>query len=184
MSLANEMNYRYKAFVNLAPEQGIFKNTIIGHMIIEELIRDLVEIKLEKASVLENSSFTFFQLTVLTEGLYGKTFPSWLWPATRKLNKIRNKYAHNLCPEDTDELLSDFNEFVFKESGLKKKEQEAKRLIEKENSERIELRKSQKKGQFRRMPKKSVLDQGIGPMFHRAIIELAETYYSFVPKAP
>ncbi|MDD5267351.1 MAG: hypothetical protein PHO08_09520 [Methylococcales bacterium] len=178
----SDFEFQIKTFINLSPTQGSFKNTIFGHLIIEELIRELVSDRLKKASVIENSNFSFYQICSIAEGLYGDDIPSWILPAAKKLNKIRNQYAHNLNPDGIDDLLNDFNQFVFKESGLKKKEVKAKKILDEKNKAAEEQRKSNKNKGFWLPPERSILDRSTEEIFHRAVLELAEYIYRCSPK--
>jgi len=71
-----------------------------GHLLIEELLRNLVESKLPRPAVLSASSapsFSCSQMICLAEALVpdGQS-GDWIWDAIKKLNSLRNKLAHRL----------------------------------------------------------------------------------------
>ena len=71
-----------------------------GHLLVEELVRELVDAKLHHPSALvgeSGASFTCHQMICLAEAvtLNSDQLP-WIWQATKRLNSMRNKLAHRL----------------------------------------------------------------------------------------
>lgn len=71
-----------------------------GHLLVEELIRELVDSKLPHSSALKGqngSRFDCHQMICLAEALtqdHGNR--AWIWSGAKRLNKVRNKLAHKL----------------------------------------------------------------------------------------
>ena len=84
-----------------------------GHLLIEELLRDLVSTKVARPDVIEANnapSFNCNQMICLAEALCpARQEGAWVWDAVRKLNSARNKLAHRL---DYKILQEDIGKFV------------------------------------------------------------------------
>jgi len=87
---------------------------IKGHLLIEEILYDLLRNRMSKPQVLDKARLSFAQLIVLVEGLYyEEEFEvSWLYRAAETLNKIRNKLAHNAEPENITDEMEAFSDYV------------------------------------------------------------------------
>jgi len=85
-----------------------------GHLLIEEILYELIQEKMKKASVIDKARFTFAQLLALVEGLYyeDELYEPWIYAATKNLNKIRNKLAHNTEPDTINHEVQLFYDFV------------------------------------------------------------------------
>lgn len=83
-----------------------------GHLLVEELLRQLVDNALVKPSALKDARLETYQCICLAEALFHGRAPSWLWDALRKLNGIRNKLAHNVEPIGLDDKIADFQSYV------------------------------------------------------------------------
>ncbi len=79
-----------------------------GHLLIEEKLIALVKLNSEKPKALDEARFSFKQTLSLAKALYWYQNSDWLWDGINKLNKIRNKLAHNLNPKDLDNEISLF----------------------------------------------------------------------------
>ncbi len=71
-----------------------------GHLLVEELVRELVRARLPHSAALEGdsgASFTCHQMICLAQAIApnSNALP-WVWRAAKKLNNIRNKLAHRL----------------------------------------------------------------------------------------
>ena len=83
-----------------------------GHLLIEELLRRLVDGALAKPAALKDAKLETYDWICLAEALFHGKAPNWLWGALRKLNHIRNKLAHNLEPKGLDDKIADFQSYV------------------------------------------------------------------------
>jgi len=85
-----------------------------GHLLIEEILFDLLIHKMRKSSGIESARLSFAQVVAIVEGLYhGEDLKcSWLYAACRLLNKIRNRLAHNAEPEGIEKEVAQFVDFV------------------------------------------------------------------------
>lgn len=84
-----------------------------GHLLIEELLRDLVSTKVARPDVIDSQSapsFNCSQIICLAEALCpAGQEGAWVWGAVRRLNSARNKLAHRL---DYKVLNEDISKFV------------------------------------------------------------------------
>lgn len=85
-----------------------------GHLLIEEVMYDLLKNKMIRPKSLDKARLTFSQLIILVEGLYyeKELENPWLYRATEKLNKIRNKLAHNAEPKNISDEIEVFSDYV------------------------------------------------------------------------
>ncbi len=87
-----------------------------GHLLIEEQVNLLLEARIPKSSVLKDANFTTHHKIVLAEAVIEETYSggqdAWLWPAIRKLNKLRNDIAHHLSKPGIPDRIQDFVEQV------------------------------------------------------------------------
>lgn len=71
-----------------------------GHLLIEEQVITLIKNRIAKFGPLKDADLTTHQKICLAEALIEEHSPNgehaWLWPAIKKLNKLRNDIAHNL----------------------------------------------------------------------------------------
>ena len=84
-----------------------------GHLLIEELLRELINIHLADPQAIEEAELTFHHCLCLAKA-FGAEIRSdyWIWQAIKKLNKLRNQLAHNLEPKGFDDRLENFVSFV------------------------------------------------------------------------
>ncbi|WP_052437585.1 hypothetical protein [Vibrio jasicida] len=87
-----------------------------GHLLVEEINRDLLQALLRNPDALKGNSGTSFdchQVICLVESLLPCCEETkWVWRAAKKINKIRNSLAHQLEPKGLDHMLDDFLEIV------------------------------------------------------------------------
>ncbi|EKO3860589.1 hypothetical protein [Vibrio harveyi] len=87
-----------------------------GHLLVEEITRDLFKTLLSNPDALQGSSGTSLdchQVICLVESLLPRCeHTEWVWRAAKKLNKIRNSLAHQLEPKGLDHMLDDFLKLV------------------------------------------------------------------------
>lgn len=108
-----------------------------GHLLIEELLRDIVLAKVARPEVIDASnapSFSCSQVICLAEALCpSDPDGAWIWEAVRKLNAARNKLAHRLdykilnddvgkfiayCTESRPDIVTDMEELEMPKDSL------------------------------------------------------------------
>lgn len=87
---------------------------IKGHLLIEESLYSLLKNRMKKSNRLGDARLTFAQLIVLVEGLYfeEELNISWIYRALEKLNKIRNRLAHTVEPDNITNDIKEFSAYV------------------------------------------------------------------------
>ena len=83
-----------------------------GHLLIEELLREMINSKLKVPLSHSKVRFEFDQCLALGKSLSGDEFQDWVWQAMKKLNKLRNDLAHNLEPKGFNDRVADFITYV------------------------------------------------------------------------
>ena len=91
-----------------------------GHLLVEEILRELFIMQLPYSNALKGNggtSFNCHQVICLVEAMttHSQGIP-WIWVATKKLNNIRNKLAHQLSPNGLEDKVLDLITFVKKEN--------------------------------------------------------------------
>jgi len=71
-----------------------------GHLLIEELLDNIISLHLKKPSALKDARLTFFQKMRLVQGLLGYGKDDSTLKTIKALNKLRNQISHRL-PDDT-----------------------------------------------------------------------------------
>lgn len=100
-------------FMEHFPYEGDLTLQILkGHLLVEELMRDILKIQLFYPEALlgsKGTSFDCHQVICLVEAITpnSQVMP-WIWLAAKKLNNVRNDLAHNLSPRGFDNKISDF----------------------------------------------------------------------------
>jgi hypothetical protein len=82
-----------------------------GHLLLEREINSLLELKLPNPDALklkEGKGMTFYSKVCLLEALIPKPEPAELWDITKKLNTLRNRFAHNLSPDGIAKEIEEF----------------------------------------------------------------------------
>jgi hypothetical protein len=71
-----------------------------GHLLIEELLNDIISFHLKDPSAIKDARLTFFQKMRLAQGILGNKKDNSTWKAIEVLNKLRNQISHRL-PDST-----------------------------------------------------------------------------------
>ena len=71
-----------------------------GHLLIENLLDQLIAANLTNANAIQNARLTFFQKLCLAKGIVGSSSEDGRWKPIEELNKLRNMISHNL-PDET-----------------------------------------------------------------------------------
>ena len=103
---------RFQQYLNLPIEGDLTLMILRGHLLIEEQVNFLIDNRVAKCGALKEADLTSFQKICLAEAIIEEFSPdgedAWLWPAVKKLNKLRNDIAHNLTKPGIDERVADF----------------------------------------------------------------------------
>jgi hypothetical protein len=83
-----------------------------GHLLIEELLRRIVDERCKKPEALEAVSFECSQIIAIAEALCAKEIDPWVWNSIRKLNSLRNDIAHDLESRRMKDRVSNFISLV------------------------------------------------------------------------
>ncbi|EMD1174382.1 hypothetical protein VP758_000879 [Vibrio harveyi] len=91
-----------------------------GHLLAEEALRELFHLQLRKPEALkgnQGTSLECHQVICLLEAMLPKNEKiDWVWVATKKLNSLRNKLAHNLEPSGMQHKVDDLTKYVMSKS--------------------------------------------------------------------
>jgi hypothetical protein len=79
-----------------------------GHLLIEERLRELINLKVKKPNALIDARLTFNQLLCIAKALYWKSGSEWLWEGIMKLNSIRNGLSHKVMIKNYDRDIDAF----------------------------------------------------------------------------
>jgi hypothetical protein len=101
-------------------ESDLIIQILKGHLIIEEIMRELLDLQLSSPQSLKGNkgaSFDCHQVICLVEAITpeAKNMP-WAWDAAKKLNGIRNDLAHQLNPKGLNHKITDLVKVVHKNS--------------------------------------------------------------------
>ncbi len=108
-------------FLHHFPTEGDLTLQILkGHLLVEEIIRELFILQLPFSKALKGNggtSFNCHQVICLVEAMtsHSQAIP-WIWQAAKKLNNIRNDLAHQLSPQGLEDKVEGLISFVKKES--------------------------------------------------------------------
>ena len=94
-----------------------------GHLLIEELLRRIVDERVKKPKALRLVRFECSHIISIAEAMCATETEAWIWGALRSLNELRNDIAHKLEPpglkDRMDHVISLVNEnSVFAEHGF------------------------------------------------------------------
>lgn len=82
------------------------------HLMIEELLREIIDRSVGDPSALEDARLNFNQCRCLAKAFLANRKWDWLWDAIKKLNAVRNALAHNLEPQQIDWKISELTQYV------------------------------------------------------------------------
>jgi hypothetical protein len=100
------------------PDRDIILIVLRGHLLIEERMTDLINQLLKKPEALKDARLSFYQKLSIVHAFFGdiKNVPTF-WDCIEKLNVIRNRYSHNLAPEDIRKDLIAFLDLFFNDEN-------------------------------------------------------------------
>ena len=81
---------------------------IKAHLLIEQIIREFVSERMLNPSALTHAKLNFNQVALLAEALIlPNDEPKRMWSVIRKLNTLRNAFAHNLSPPKAEKIMKE-----------------------------------------------------------------------------
>jgi hypothetical protein len=110
---------KYEDFLKHLPETTSDKTLMAlkGHLLVEQALREFVGKRVAKPDRIKETQIQFSTLLDFASSLDDGDSMSWVWVATRKLNKLRNQLAHNLSPQKIEALEQDFINYVRHHDG-------------------------------------------------------------------
>jgi hypothetical protein len=99
----------FRRFLNRLPHGKEIDLVILkAHLLIEEQVNEISRERLKNPSVLlDEERLESLDRIRLAQSLFEPNFQPWLWHALRKLNKLRNRIAHNIEPKGINDLIDD-----------------------------------------------------------------------------
>jgi len=97
-----------KIFLNLIPDYPDRLNVLNGHLIIEEVVTEILLINVKDCKSFIEARLSFSQKTKLLKAYHFEEFSAWLWEGLRLINKLRNNLSHELEPNDLDVSSSEY----------------------------------------------------------------------------
>ncbi len=67
-----------------------------GHLLVEELLDELIAANLEHPSAIKDARLTFFQKLCICRAIVGQSGSEDIWRAIKELNNLRNAISHRL----------------------------------------------------------------------------------------
>lgn len=93
-----------------------------GHLLVEELLRQIFELLLAYPDALKGDRGTTFechQIICLVEAITPHSKDeAWVWSAAKRLNNLRNELAHNLEPKAVDQKVQALIVFVTRDNDV------------------------------------------------------------------
>lgn len=114
----NKAENAFGRFFQYFPQKDATLITLKGHLLIEESLNDLFQRIFKLPSAIENARLSFFQKTCIAQAILNdieghQSF----WSSIKRLNSIRNKYAHKVNPENIQHEICKFIKEVFEAPG-------------------------------------------------------------------
>jgi hypothetical protein len=101
----------YVFFFEHMPDEAAGTTLVVlkAHLLIEMKAREFVRERLLAPGAIDQARLSSHQLFCLAESFCLPNLePQWLWSTVRKLNKIRNRLAHNLQPKEVQREIEMF----------------------------------------------------------------------------
>ena len=97
-------------FISHLPLNSTDKVLVVlkGHLLVEELLREYVDLHVIHKNKLKDARLTFHQCLCLAQAFCNDETKTKLWESVKQLNALRNKLAHKLEPKDIEIKLSEF----------------------------------------------------------------------------
>ncbi|MBI1423112.1 MAG: hypothetical protein GC149_06575 [Gammaproteobacteria bacterium] len=84
-----------------------------GHLLVEELLDEILETWLKNPNVLIDARLTFYQKMKLAQGITSKQDDKFTWKPIELLNQLRNKISHKLSPHDLEIRIEEFLRIMY-----------------------------------------------------------------------
>lgn len=94
--------------MKLLPSSPLDLIILKGHLLIEEQLRHIIDERVKNPKALRKADLDCHECICLVEAFFPTDFEPWLWPALRKLNKIRNNIAHKVEWPGVNDSLREF----------------------------------------------------------------------------
>ena len=85
-----------------------------AHLIVEASLRAYIDRKLPNPAEFTHHRFSYSQIVVMCRSLAPKTSTKWIFDAAKLLNDARNKYAHDLEPTESIQILTALSNLIEK----------------------------------------------------------------------
>lgn len=89
-------------FTHLPTTNDLTLIILKGHLLVEEEINEILDMKLKESSAIYQARLGFHQRLAVLKALTGTTDDPFLYSSIEKLNSLRNKISHNLEPNDLE----------------------------------------------------------------------------------
>jgi len=99
-----------KYYEHIPQEENLSLIVLKGHLLIEEELNQILSNFFNHPQFLPHMKFG--NTSKLVKSIYYKERDDWLWECVRKLNDVRNKYAHSLEPSDIEKDLKEITLLV------------------------------------------------------------------------
>ena len=86
-----------------------------GHLLVEELLDEVIGAWLKDPSVLPDTRLTFNQKLKLAQGIISGGKDDFTWKPVELLNQLRNRISHRLNPHDLELKIDEFLKCVYLE---------------------------------------------------------------------
>jgi hypothetical protein len=86
-----------------------------GHLLLEELLDEVLKAWLKDPSVLSDTRLTFHQKMKLSKGIISGGRDGFTWKPVDLLNQLRNRISHRLSPHDLELKIDEFLKCVYPE---------------------------------------------------------------------
>lgn len=83
-------------------------SVIKAHLVAESLLYQIMDKMAKNPACLAEARLSFSQLLSVVQAFWESPREQWIWSSLRKLNSLRNEYAHHLSSEKLDSKRRDF----------------------------------------------------------------------------
>jgi len=104
---------KLKAHLPLAKDPTVV--ILRGHLLIEELLDELIAASLKYPPAIKGARLTFFQKLCIAQGIIGRSRNDSRWKPIKELNKLRNTISHNLPDATLSKKLAPVLKAFFKD---------------------------------------------------------------------
>ncbi|OCH03898.1 hypothetical protein A6E09_18380 [Aliivibrio fischeri] len=106
--------YTQRFFEHFPMEGDILIQVLRGHLLVEEVLRELLKLHMKNPGAIKGTSgasFDCHQVICLNDAFIDTPKKlSWVWNSAKKLNKLRNDLAHKIPTEALTHKVNDYIE--------------------------------------------------------------------------